>query len=71
LVWYFLPSHLLPKSLKIKMCKTVILPVIYGLETWSCMLREEHRLRGCNNRGLRKILVLKWEKVTGCRRKLH
>jgi len=53
------------------MCKTVILPIVYGLETWSCMLREEHRLRVCKNMGLRMILVLKWEQVTGCQRKLH
>jgi uncharacterized membrane protein len=34
------------KNLKIKIYKTVILPdVLYGCETWSLTLREEHRLR--------------------------
>jgi hypothetical protein len=41
-----LSSRLIPKSLKIKIYKTVILPVVlYGCETWSLTLREEHRLR--------------------------
>jgi hypothetical protein len=31
---------------KIKIYKTIILPVVlYGCETWSLTLREEHRLR--------------------------
>jgi hypothetical protein len=39
-------SCLIPKNLKIKIYKTVILPlVLYGCETWSLTLREEHRLR--------------------------
>jgi hypothetical protein len=29
--------------------------VLYGCETWSLTLREEHRLRGFENRVLRKI----------------
>jgi hypothetical protein len=34
------------KNLKVKIYKTVILPVVlYGCETWSLALREEHRLR--------------------------
>jgi sorting nexin-29 len=41
-----LSSHLISKNLKIKIYKTVILPVVlYGCETWSLTLREEHRLR--------------------------
>jgi hypothetical protein len=41
------------KSLKIKIYKTVILPfVLYGCETWSLTLREEHRLRVFENRVL-------------------
>jgi hypothetical protein len=40
-----LSSHLIPKNLKIKINKTVILPVVlYGCETWSLTLWEEHRL---------------------------
>jgi hypothetical protein len=38
------------------MYKTVILPVVlYGCETWSPTLREEHRLRVFENRVLRRI----------------
>jgi hypothetical protein len=41
-----LSSHLISKNLKIKIYKTVILQVLlYGCETWSLTLREEHRLR--------------------------
>jgi hypothetical protein len=36
---------------KIKIYKTIILPVVlYGYETWSLTLREEHRLRVFENR---------------------
>jgi hypothetical protein len=39
-------SRLIPKNLKIKIYKIVILPVVlYGCEIWSLTLREEHRLR--------------------------
>jgi hypothetical protein len=52
------------------MYKTVILPVVlYGCETWSLTLREEHRLRVFENRVLR-IFGPKWEK-DGSWRKLH
>jgi hypothetical protein len=49
-----LSSRLISKNLKIKIYKTVILPVVlYGCETWSLTLREEHRLRVFENRVLR------------------
>jgi hypothetical protein len=49
-------SHIISKDLKIKMYKTVILLVVlYGCETWSLTLREEHRLRVFENRVLRRI----------------
>jgi hypothetical protein len=49
-----LPSRLISKNLKIKIYKTVILPlVLYGCETWSLTLREEQRLRVFENRMLR------------------
>jgi hypothetical protein len=52
--------------------KTIILPVVlYGCETWSLTLREEHRLRVFENRVLRRIFVPKWDEVTGGRKKLH
>jgi hypothetical protein len=49
-----LSSCILSKNLKIKKYKTIILPVVlYGCETWSLTLREEHRLRVHENRVLR------------------
>jgi hypothetical protein len=40
--------------MKIKIYKTIILPVVlYGRETWSLTLREEHRLMVFENRNLR------------------
>jgi hypothetical protein len=62
----------LPRNLKVKIYKTVILPVVlYGCETWSLTLREEHRLRVFENRVLRGISGPKWDEVTGEWRKLH
>jgi hypothetical protein len=50
------------KNLKIKIYKTVIsLVVLYGCETWSLTLREEHRLRVFENRVLRRIFGPKRE----------
>ena len=41
-----LSSNLLSKNIKIKIYRTIILPVVlYGCETWSLTLREERRLR--------------------------
>jgi hypothetical protein len=46
-----LSSSLLSNNLKIKIYRTIILPVVlYGCETWSLTLREEHRLRVFENR---------------------
>jgi hypothetical protein len=51
--------------------KTIILPVVlYGCETWSLPLREEHRLGVFENRVLR-IFGPKRDEVTGSWRKLH
>jgi hypothetical protein len=53
------------------MYKTVILPVVlYGCETWSLTLREEHGLRVFENRVLRRIFGPKREE-DGSWRKLH
>jgi hypothetical protein len=50
----------------------IILPVVlYGCETWSRTLREEHRLRVFENRVLRGIFGPKRDEVTGEWRKLH
>jgi hypothetical protein len=55
-----LSSRLISKNLKIKIYKTVILTVVlYGFETWSLTLREDHRLRVFENSVLRKIYGLK------------
>jgi hypothetical protein len=54
------------KSLKIRIYKTIILPVVlYGCETWSLTLREEHRLRVFEKRVLRRIFGPKRDEVTG------
>jgi hypothetical protein len=66
-----LSSCLIPRNLKIKLYKTVILPVIlYGCETWSLTLREEHRLRVFENRVLSRIFGPKREEDR-LWRKLH
>jgi hypothetical protein len=58
-----LSSRLISKNMKIKIYKTVLLPVVlYGCETWSLTLGEEHRLRVFENRVLR-IFCLKWRKT--------
>jgi hypothetical protein len=45
--------------------------VLYGCETWSHKLREEHRLRVFENRVLRRIFGPKRDGVTGEWRRLH
>jgi hypothetical protein len=67
-----LSSRLLSRNVKVKIYKTVILPVVlYGCETWSLTLREEHRLRGFENRVLRRIFGPKRDEVTAEWRNLH
>jgi hypothetical protein len=67
-----LSSRLLSKNVTIRIYKTIILPlVLYGCETWSLALREEHRLRVFENRVLRRIFGPKRDEVTGEWRKLH
>jgi hypothetical protein len=63
---------LLSKNLKIKIHRTIILPVVlYGCETWSLTLREERRLRVFENRVLRRVFGPKRDDITGEWRKLH
>ena len=65
-------SNLLSKNLKIKIYKTVILPVVlYGGETWSLTLREECGLGVFENGVLKRIFVPKRDEVTRKWRKLH
>ena len=67
-----LSSRLLSKKLKVNIYKTIILPVVlYGCETWSLTLREEHRLRVFVNKVLWKIFEAKKDEITGEWRKLH
>jgi hypothetical protein len=57
---------------KIKIYKTIILPVVlYGCETLSLTVREEHRLKVFENRVLRRIFGPKRDEVTGGWTKLH
>jgi hypothetical protein len=66
-----LSSCLLFRNVKIKIYKTIILPVVlYGCETWSVTLREERRLRVFENRVLRRIFGPKRDEVTRGWRKL-
>jgi hypothetical protein len=59
-------------NIKIRTYKTIILPVVlYGCETWSLTIREEHRLRVSEKTVLRRIFGLKRDKVRGGWRKLH
>jgi len=61
-----LSSSLLFKNLKIKIYRTIILPVVlYECETWSLTLKEEHRLRVYENRVLRRVFGPKRDEVTG------
>jgi hypothetical protein len=67
-----LSSRLLSRNVKVKIYKTIILPVVlYGCETWSHALREEHRLRVFEKRVLRRIFGPKRDEVMGEWRKLH
>jgi hypothetical protein len=62
----------LSKNLKIRIYRTIILPVVlYGCETWSLILREEHTLRVFENKVLRRISGPKRDEVRGVWRKLH
>ena len=66
---YLLSSSLLSKNLKIKIFRTIILPVVlYGCETLLLTLREECRLRVFV---LRRIFGPKRDEVTRLWRKLH
>ena len=67
-----LSSILLSKNLKIKIYRTIILPfVLYGCETWSLTMREEHSLRVFESGVLRRIFGPKKDELTREWRKLH
>ena len=65
-------SRLLSKNLKIKIYRTIILPVVlYGCETWSLTLLEERKLRVFENMVLRRIFGPRRDEVTGEWGRLH
>jgi hypothetical protein len=65
-------SHLLSKNIKVRIYKIIFLPVVlYGCETCSLTVREEHKLRLFENRVLRRIFGPKKDRMTGWWRKLH
>jgi hypothetical protein len=67
-----LSSRLLDRKVKVKIYKTIILPVVlYGCETWSLTLRKDHILRVFENRVLRRIFGPMKDEVAGEWRKLH
>jgi hypothetical protein len=67
-----LSSRLLSKNLKIKIYRTIILPVVlYWCETWSLTLREERKLRVFEKKVLRSIFEPRRDGVTGDWRSLY
>jgi hypothetical protein len=67
-----LSSSLLSKNLKIKIYRTISLPVVLcGCETWSLILREERTLRVFENKVLGRVFGPKGDEVTGEWKKLY
>ena len=67
-----LSSRLLSKNLKIKIYRTIILPVaLHGCGTWALTLREEWKLRLFENMVLRRIFGPRSDEVTVEWRRLH
>jgi hypothetical protein len=66
-----LSSRLLSININIRIYKNIILPVVlYGCETWSLTLREEHRLRVSENKVQKRVFEPKRDEVIGGWRKL-
>ena len=67
-----LSSRFLSDDIKIRICRTIILPaVLCGCEIWSLTPREERRLRVFENRVFRRRFGPKRDEVTGEWIKLH
>jgi len=67
-----LSSRFLPKNLKIKIFRTIILSVVfYVCETWSLILREESKLKVFENKVPRRIFGPRRDEVTGEWRRLY
>jgi hypothetical protein len=59
-----LSSHLLFRNVKVKIYKTIVLPVVlYVCETWSLTLRDNHTLTAFENKVLRRIFEPKRDEV--------
>jgi hypothetical protein len=75
--WYHSVQNLLSSSLlsinfKVKVCRTIILPVVWHeCETWSLEFRDEERLTLLENRVLKKTFGPNRCEVTGEWRKLR
>ena len=68
----FLSSRLLTKNLKIKIYRTIILPVVLcGCEAWSLTLQEERKPRVFDSMVLRRIFGPRRDEVMGEWRRLH
>jgi hypothetical protein len=66
-----LSSGLLSKNLKIKIYRTIILPILCGCDTLSLALREERKLRVFENMVLRRIFGPRRDEITGEWRSSH
>ena len=67
-----LKSRILSRNTKIRIYRTIILPVVlYGCETWALTRQQEDRFRVFENRVLRKIFGAKRDEETGEYRRLH
>jgi hypothetical protein len=69
----FSPEYfVLLSAIKIRIYETIILPVdLCGCEIRALTLREEHRLRVCENRVLWRLFGPRMDELTGGCRKLH
>ena len=66
MVQYLLSSRLLTRNLKIKIYRTIILPVVlYGCENLSLTLREKRKLRVFESTVLRRIFEPRRDEITG------
>jgi hypothetical protein len=56
---------MLSRYTRTEIYRTMILPVVlYGCETWSLTLREEHRLRVFERRALKEIFAPNRDELT-------
>ena len=61
-----------PQIINTRINRTIILSVaLYGCETWSVIMREEHRVRVFQNRVSRGVFGPKMDELTGEWRRLH